>query len=86
MYRDMVFVILDIDEFAHWASRFVPKDYHARNAFGKQRSAITYCLCLVPSFVLYIGILSYKVTLTENSHESRCDFLPWYYVGGEVKY
>ena len=42
MYRDMVFVILDIDEFAHWASRFVPKDYHARNAFGKERSAITY--------------------------------------------
>lgn len=35
MYRDMVFVILDIDEFAHWASRFVPKDYHARNAFGR---------------------------------------------------
>ena len=43
MYRDMVFVILDIDEFAHWASRFVPKDYHARNAFGKQHSAISYC-------------------------------------------
>ncbi|XP_068676963.1 uncharacterized protein [Montipora foliosa] len=35
MYRDMVFVILDIDEFAHWASRFVPKDYHAKNAFGR---------------------------------------------------
>ena len=48
MYRDMVFVILDIDEFAHWASRFVPKDYHARNAFGKQRSAIL-LLIVMPS-------------------------------------
>ena len=42
MYREMVFVILDIDEFAHWASRFVPKDYHARNAFGKKRSTMSY--------------------------------------------
>lgn len=36
MYSEMVFVTLDIDEFAHWASRFVPKDYHAKHAFGKQ--------------------------------------------------
>lgn len=35
MYSEMVFVTLDIDEFAHWASRFVPKDYHAKHAFGK---------------------------------------------------
>lgn len=35
LYRDMVFVTLDIDEFAHWASRFVPKDYHAKHAFGR---------------------------------------------------
>ena len=35
LYRDMVFVTLDIEEFAHWASRFVPKDYHAEHAFGK---------------------------------------------------
>lgn len=35
MYSEMVFVTLDIDEFAHWASRFVPRDYHAKHAFGK---------------------------------------------------
>ena len=27
LYNEMVFVTLDIDEFAHWASRFVPRDY-----------------------------------------------------------
>lgn len=36
MYSEMVFVTLDIDEFAHWASRFVPRDYHAKHAFGRQ--------------------------------------------------
>ena len=35
MYSEMVFVTLDIDEFAHWASRFVPRDYHAKHAFGE---------------------------------------------------
>lgn len=35
MYSEMVFVTLDIAEFAHWASRFVPRDYHAKYAFGK---------------------------------------------------
>ena len=35
LYNEMVFVTLDIDEFAHWASRFVPRDYHAKHAFGK---------------------------------------------------
>lgn len=35
MYSEMVFVTLDIAEFAHWASRFVPRDYHAKHAFGK---------------------------------------------------
>lgn len=36
LYNEMVFVTLDIDEFAHWASRFVPRDYHAKHAFGRQ--------------------------------------------------
>lgn len=35
MYRDMVFVILDIDEFVYWVSRFVFKDYYVKNVFGK---------------------------------------------------
>ena len=34
LYREMVVVTLDIDEFTHWASRFVPKDYHAKHAYG----------------------------------------------------
>lgn len=40
MYNEMVFVTLDIDEFAHWASRFVPRDYHAKHAFGRQAENI----------------------------------------------
>lgn len=36
----MAFVTLDIDEFAHWASRFVPKDYHAKHAFGKNANLL----------------------------------------------
>ncbi|KAJ7358756.1 hypothetical protein OS493_021532 [Desmophyllum pertusum] len=36
LYSEMVFVTLDIDEFDHWASRFVPKDYHAKHAFERQ--------------------------------------------------
>jgi len=36
LYREMVFVTLDIEEFGHWASRFVPQDYHAKHAFGRR--------------------------------------------------
>ena len=35
LYREMVTVTLDVDEFAYWASNFVPNGYHAKHAFGK---------------------------------------------------
>lgn len=40
LYREMVVVTLDIEEFTHWASRFVPKDYHAKHAYGRQADQV----------------------------------------------
>ncbi|XP_032219728.2 uncharacterized protein LOC5519100 isoform X1 [Nematostella vectensis] len=34
LYRDLVVVTLDVDEFSFWAHNFVPKGYHAQHAFG----------------------------------------------------
>ena len=35
MYSEMMFVTIDVDEFAFWTSHFVPKGYHAKQAYGK---------------------------------------------------